>query len=227
MAQRLGLPSERVQVVPNGINLGGFVAASAPPQPPVLGYFARMCREKGLDTLVEAYRIVRRRDRVRGLRLCVGGGCGPADEPFVQELRERLRADGLLDAVEFHPNVDRAAKLALLSSFSVFSVPALYGEAFGLYVLEALAAGVPVVQPRHAGFPELIEATGGGMLCAPGDAAALAGALEELLLDPPRRAALGAGGRQAVERHFSIGRMAGEIVNLYQQASLRPALAAR
>jgi glycosyltransferase involved in cell wall biosynthesis len=70
--------------------------------------------------------------------------------------------------VEFCPNLDRPAKLAFLHSLTVFSVPALYGEAFGLYVIEALAAGVPVVQPRTAAFPELLEATGGGLLCDPG-----------------------------------------------------------
>ena len=69
-------------------------------------------------------------------------------------------------------------------------MPARYGEAFGLYVIEAMAAGVPVVQPRVAAFPELIEATGGGVLCAADDAQSLAEAIEELLLDPRSGAAL-------------------------------------
>ena len=128
-----------------------------------------MCPEKGLDTLVEAYILLRRRGRVGQLKLRVGGSCGPADTAFVESLRERLRAGGLLADAEFRPNLDRAGKLEFLRSLSVFSVPALYGEAFGLYVIEALAAGVPVVQPRAAAFPELLEATGGGVLCATGD----------------------------------------------------------
>ena len=218
MRERLGLSAERVRVVYNGINLDGYGAeaqneapqpANAPRRsPPALGFFARMCREKGLDTVVEAYILLRQRGRVGNFRLKAGGSCGPADEPFVRALRERLRASGLLGEVEFHPNLDRTGKLEFLRSLSVFSVPARYGEAFGLYVIEALAAGVPVVQPRVAAYPELIEATGGGVLCAADDAPALAEALEGLLLEPARARALGEAGRRAVFEKFSAEAMA-------------------
>jgi len=221
MRERLGLPADRVRVVHNGINLEGYEAEvqslkfkvqSA--DVPVLGFFARMCREKGLDTLVEAYILLRQRGRVGQLKLRVGGSCGPADRAFVDSLRERLRAGGLLDDVEFHPNASHASKVAMLRSLSVFSVPALYGEAFGLYVIEALAAGVPVVQPRVAAFPELVEATGGGVLCAAGDARALVEAIEELLLDPARARALGEAGRRAVLERFSAEAMARETLRV-------------
>jgi glycosyltransferase involved in cell wall biosynthesis len=220
MRERLGLPAARVRVVHNGINLDGYGAvgeqhASGSPPPLVLGFFARMCREKGLDTLVEAFILLRQRGRVGSLKLCVGGSCGPADREFVNSLCERLQASGLLGDVEFLPNLDRARKVAMLRSLSVFSVPALYGEAFGLYVIEALAAGVPVVQPWTAAFPELIEATGGGVLCAAGDAPALAEALEELLLDPARTRALGLAGQRAVSERFSAEAMARATLALY------------
>ena len=222
MRERLGLPADRVRVVHNGINLDGYAVggpeAKAEGQGkgvPTLGFFARLCPEKGLDTLVEAFIVLRQRGRVGQLKLRVGGSCGPADGAFVDSLRARLQASGLLGEVEFHPNLDRAAKLAMLRSLSVFSVPALYGEAFGLYVIEALAAGVPVVQPRVAAFPELVEATGGGVLCAAGDARALADAVEELLLDPARARALGETGRRAVFERFSAEAMARETLRVY------------
>ena len=218
MRKRLGLLTDRVRVVHNGINLEGYEVASeqgTPPSPPALGFFARMCREKGLDTLVEAYILLRQRGRVGNLKLRVGGSCGPADAAFVDSLRQRLQASGLLGDVEFHPNLARARKLAMLRSLAVFSVPALYGEAFGLYVIEALAAGVPVVQPRTAAFPELLEATGGGVLCAAGDAQALAEAIEELLLNPARARALGEAGRRAVTERFSAEAMARAMVEAY------------
>lgn len=219
MRGRLALPAERVRVVHNGINLDGYAPAANPPNPPVLGYFARMCGEKGLDRLIEAFIILKQRDRVKNLKLRVGGGCGPADEPFVNSLRERLRAHGALGATEFCPNLDRAAKQEFLRSLTVFSVPALYGEAFGLYVIEALASGVPVVQPRHAAFPELIEATGGGVLCEPDDAQALADALEPLLLNPARARALGQTGRKAVLEKFSVETMTRETLRAYEEAA--------
>jgi len=217
MSHRLGLPTDRVQVVCNGINLAGYAPADTPPSPPVLGYFARMCPDKGLDTLVEAYLILRQRDRVKELKLRVGGGCGPSDEPFVNTLRERLRAHGRLGDVEFCPNLDRSAKQAFFRSLSVFSVPALYGEAFGLYLLEAWASGVPVAQPRHGAFPELIETTGGGVLCEPGAPAALAEAIEQLLMNPTVARTLGDAGRKAALERFSAERSAEEILRVFHE----------
>jgi len=217
MAVRLNLPEDRVRVVPNGIQVEGYQPASLPPDPPVLGYFARMCREKGLDVLVEAYILLRQRNRVENLKLRVGGSCGPAEEPLVNALREELKANGVLGDVEFCPNLDRAGKEAFYQSLSVFSVPATYGEAFGLYVLEALASGVPVVQPRHAAFPELIEATGGGMLCEPGDPESLADATEKLLSNPIISGNMAADGRKAVLEKYSAARMAQNLLDVLNQ----------
>lgn len=215
MTRRLGLDAARLRVVPNGINLDGYTPSLDPPDPPVLGYFARMCAEKGLGTLVQAYLCLHRRKPGQRLKLRIGGGCGPSDEPYVAQWRRQLQAAGLLEQVEFLPNVDRAGKLAFYRSLSVFSVPATYGEAFGLYVLEALAAGVPVVQPRHGAFPELIEATGGGLLCEPNNPEALAETIDRLLADPAQARALGQAGRKAVLERFSIQHMARSYLDLF------------
>lgn len=220
MARRLGLRAEQLRVVPNGINLSGY-EPSVPPSTPVLGYFARMCREKGLDTLVDAYVLLRQRRANAKLRLHIGGGCGPGDEPFVDEQRRKLGAAGLIADVQFFPNVDHAGKISFFRGLTVFSTPALYGEAFGLYVIEALAAGIPVVQPRHAAFPELIEATGGGLLCNPADPVALADALESLIEAPGRARALGEAGRTAVLREFSIETAATKTHSAFEFAARR------
>lgn len=213
MSNRLSLPADKIKVVFNGINLEGYSPASAPPNPPVIGYFARMCREKGLDTLVEAYLLLRKRDRIKNVRLHIGGGCGPADEPFVAEMRKRLAAEDVLQDVQFFPNLERGPKQEFLRNLSVFSVPALYGEAFGLYIIEALASGVPVVQPEVAAFSELIAATGGGRLCTPGAAGALAEVLEQVLADPKLAQTLGQKGRQAVLERFTSEHMARQIIS--------------
>ncbi len=224
MQERLNLESGRVEVVHNGINLEGYEAApqrraaNAADRMPVLGYFTRMCPEKGLDLLVQAYMGLRQRGCA--LRLRIGGSCGPADEPFVAGLRRQLEAAGILGEVEFHPNLDRAAKLKFLAGLSLFSVPARYGEAFGLYVIEALAAGVPVVQPRTAAFTELVELTGGGLLCTPEDAKSLADGLEALLHEPNRARALGEAGRAAVFERFSSTAMARSMLGTF--ARCRP-----
>ncbi len=234
MENRLRLPHGKVRVIPDGIRLEGYlgtqtadgrrqteggtaVTQSQTPSPisgprsPTVGYFARMCPEKGLHVLVEAFVELRRRGRVPEARLKVGGGCGPSDEAYVAELKSRLAQEGLAESVSFHPNLDREQKIAFLRSLDVFSVPATYPEAFGMYLVEALAAGVPVVQPRFASFPEFVETTGGGVLYDPADKYGLADALERLLLNPGEISRLGATGQRAAHESFSAARMAQEV----------------
>ena len=168
------------------------------------------------DTLVEAFIHLKNRGNVPRLKLHIGGGCGPGDELFVKSLRKRLAEAGFIGETMFAPNLSRVEKIAFLESLTVFSVPARYGEAYGLYVIEAMAAAVPVVQPRTASFPELVEATGGGVLCEPGDAKSLADAIEALLLDSAKARTLGAAGRKAVSERFSVAAMAERMLEVFQ-----------
>jgi glycosyltransferase involved in cell wall biosynthesis len=170
-----------------------------------------MCPDKGLHTLVDAFLLVRERGRVPGVRLRAAGVVLNEDKDYLREQEAKIRAAGATGDVELLANVPRDEKIRHLQGLTVMSVPATYGESFGLYVLEALACGVPVVQPRHAAFPELIEATGGGLLCEPDDAKSLADSLEELLLDPARARALGDTGRRAVLENFTAERMARDV----------------
>ncbi len=227
MTRRLRIDPSQVKVIYNGINLEGYAPSKAPPAPPVLGFFARMCREKGLDTLVKAFIRLKERDRVKGLRLRVGGGLSPVDEAsLVNGLRKELESRRLSQDVDFCPNLTREQKLEFYRSLAVLSVPALYGEAFGLYLVEAWASGLPVVQPRHAAFPELIDLTGAGVLYAPGDDSELAAQLEALLLDRERTRALGQSGLRAAAEHFSIDRMAANLVHAFAGLPVRSALPA-
>jgi glycosyltransferase involved in cell wall biosynthesis len=208
MERRLGLGAGKIEVIPNGMALEGYEPAPEPPGEPVVGYLARFIRGKGLGTLVDAFIEIHRRGRVPGVRLRCAGTMIPEDAPYLEEQKARLRQAGLLEFAEFLPNISREEKIGFLKSLSVLSVPASYGEAFGLYLLEAMACGVPVVQPRVAAFPEILEATGGGVLVDDNSVAALANGLEELLLDVPKRLSLGAAAHRAVHGDYSMERMA-------------------
>jgi glycosyltransferase involved in cell wall biosynthesis len=222
MARRLSLPMERMAVVFNGINLDGYLVESPTTNldAPVLGYFARMCEEKGLHLLVEAFINLKSRASMKHLKLKVGGGCGPSDQKYVNGLRSRLRSEGLLEDVSFHPNLDRAAKQEFLKSLTVFSVPALYGEAFGLYLAEAMACGIPVVQPRHAAFPEIIEASGAGLIAEP-NSVALADAIETLLESESQFRELQSNAILAAKEKFNVQTMARSMVKAFEQANHR------
>ena len=214
MRRRLEIPESKMRVIHNGIELAGYAPAPKPPAVPTVGYFARIGPEKGLRTLANAYELLATRGNIKDVRLRVGGGLSPSDEVFVTELKAKFQAAKIGDRVDFVPNVSREDKVKFFQSLSVMSVPATYGESFGLYVIEAMACGIPVVQPEHAAFPELIAATGGGILCKPDDAADLAAKLEELLRDEPRRAALGKAGFKSTIERFNIGRVADDVVRV-------------
>jgi len=217
MQERLGLHRDRLRIVHTGISLDGYEPAAAAPEIPTIGFLSRMCPDRGLDTLVDAFIILRKREELKEARLRVTGGRRADDEAFLGKMRRRLASNGLIDDVEFLPDFDRRSKLAFLQTLSVLSVPEKQPVAYGLYMLEALAAGVPVVEPSSGVFPELLEMTGGGVLCEPNNPEALAAALGPLLLDPDFAGQLGKEGRDAVTEKFDIEQTAGAMVRIYDE----------
>jgi glycosyltransferase involved in cell wall biosynthesis len=219
MAGYFAVPRERIHVVHPGLNLKGHGTAVEPrnQRPLTIGYLARICREKGLHVLVDAFRLLRQMPDMSACRLRVSGWLGDNERPYLHELRHRLEQAGMGSDFEYVETPDHASKVRFLESLDVFSVPTTYKEPKGLYLLEALANGVPVVQPRHGSFPELIEATGGGLLVRPDDPEDLARVLRELLLDHERRMALGRKGRESVHARFTAAIMAGATVKTYEK----------
>ena len=208
MSKRLAVPMERIAVIPNGIDVNSFAEAAPDLNLPVIGYLARMIPGKGLTTLVDAFTEMVRRNNVPRLRLKIGGAKTPADEKYVAGLEKKLAEAGCAERVSWHPNMSFDEKRRFFRDVTVFSVPATYGEAFGLYLVEAMACGIPVVQPRSGAFEEIIESTGGGVLCAPDDPASLVEGLEALLLDPARREAIGKKAMASARASFTSAAMA-------------------
>jgi len=217
MTQRMRIDPAKMHVVHNGIDTSDMFPAPAPPAVPTIGYLARMSHGKGLSTLIDAFTLLKRDSLTANVKLRVGGAMTPGDKPYIKGLRAQLAEEGLLDDVTFEPNLTRERKIELLRSISVFSVPATYGESFGLYVVEAWACGVPVVQPDCAAFGELLAVGGGGILCEANDAASLAAGLKQLLGDPHEARRLGERGRQAVEQRFTADVMAAGVANVFER----------
>ena len=220
MIRRLGLPAERFHVIHNAIDPADLAPATAPPARRAVGFMSQMTASKGLDTLVEAFVLLRRRGQFDDVRLLIFGGATDADGPLIRQVRNRLGQAGLAGAAEFadfEKNSRPDRKLEFIQSCSVMSVPTRQAEAFGFFVLEALACAVPVVLPAHGAFPELIAATGGGLLHEPNNPAALADTLAELLSDRARAALLGQAGRKAVLENFSADAMARQVEALCSQ----------
>ena len=219
MARYLGIAKDRIRVVELGLNLLGYGVEGRTTSGEVftVGYLARICPEKGLHLLVEAFYRLSRRLGKGALKLKIAGYLGEGDRSYFEGLMGRIDAWGLMTEVEYLGAVDRKGKIDFLNGLHILSVPTVYEEPKGLFVLEALANGVPVVQPRHGAFPELIEATGGGILVQPGSAEAVAAAIDELMKDAGLRERLGRRGKEVVHRKFGDEVMAAATVEWYRE----------
>jgi len=219
MSRYLDLPRERIEVVYPGLSLSGFPSERPrrSDETVTIGYLARICPEKGLHLLVEAFGLLHGRPDLPPLRLRAAGYCGERDRPYLREIQKRIEQQGWSEQFDYAGELSHREKLEFLGGLDIFSVPTTYREPKGLYLLEAWACGLPAVQPAHGSFPELIERTGGGLLVEPSNAAALADGLERLIRDSQQRARLGAAGRETVRGHFHARRMAEETLAVLQR----------
>lgn len=220
MAELLHIPREKIKVMPLGLNLKDY-ACCQPPQhwprhePLTIGYFARIAPEKGLHLLADAYIQLRQRDGFPAARLEAAGYLAPEHHGYLRAIEAKLQAAGYGAEFRYHGTLEREDKLRFLQSIDVFSMPTTFDESKGLPVLEAFANGIPVVQPRRGSFVEMIETTGGGLLCEPDNAASLADQLHELWRNPEQARDLARRGFAGVREHYSVERMAERAVSVY------------
>lgn len=222
MSTLLDIPPERVLVVPLGINLSGYEPRRGEDDVFRVGYFARIAPEKGLHLLAAAYQQLRLRTAGTRVRLDVAGYLGRAYEGYLEEVRQTLGRAGLGDEFTYRGELDRQGKVSFLRTLDVLSVPATYDEPKGVFLLEAMASSVPVVQPRRGAFTEIVEKTGGGLLVAPDNPEALADGLYTLWQDRVQGRRLGDRGARGVREHYSIARSTDRLVEVYKQLLSSP-----
>jgi glycosyltransferase involved in cell wall biosynthesis len=216
MGELLEIPDDRIDVVPLGIRLDGYLRREVEDGVFTVGYFARVAPEKGLHVLADAYIRFRRRAGTMPARLEAAGYLGRAHEPYLRDVVRTLEQAGLGAEFHYRGSVDRSGKLAFLRGLDVLSVPATYDEPKGMFLLEAMASGVPVVQPRRGGFTEIVEKTGGGVLVNPDDPEGLAEVLLKFSSDRPAVRALSAGAFEGVRAHYTIEQSANRLLDVYR-----------
>lgn len=214
MQPRLNIPAQRLHVVYAGVAVETYVPAD-PPNLPAVGFLSRMYARKGLDLLAEAFATLKQNPQFASLRLRVAGGKTSADNAFLRQVLSGLESRGLAESVDLLPNLAFHQRVEFLQSLSVLCVPERVGEASGRYIMEALACGVPVVQPANGVSVELLEATGGGAIC-PADSPSLASALANMLADPAHARRLGLAGRAAVAEKFTVRHAASALVSVFK-----------
>jgi len=218
MREYLRIPAEKIRVGTLGVNVADLAMTTRTRRDPfTIGYFARVAPEKGLHNLADAYRLLRLEKGLPPSRLLVAGYLAPENKPYLERIAEGLSRAGLGDEFVYRGAVDRARKVRFFHEIDVLSVPSPYHEPKGLYLLEAMACGVPVAQPNHGAFPEIIERTGGGVLARSDSGADVADAIYELWKDPARAAELGRRGADGVRRHYTVTHMAENVLAIYKE----------
>jgi glycosyltransferase involved in cell wall biosynthesis len=208
MTELFAIPARQMSVVPLGIDTTGYAMAASQPEVFTIGYFARIAPEKGLNVLAQAYVHFKRLIGGAPSRLRAAGYRAPGPSPYLDLVRKTLGDAGLAGEFDDAGELDRAGKIAFLRTLDVLSVPATYDEPKGLFLLEAMAAGVPVVQPKRGAFTEVVERTGGGVLTGVNDPRSLADGLHTLWKDPALRASLGARAFAGVREHYTLAQSA-------------------
>jgi glycosyltransferase involved in cell wall biosynthesis len=212
----LGIPREKIRVVPLGINPNGFEMRTANGNGPfTIGFLGRVAPEKGLHVLAEAYRLMRKSGDLPEGRLEVAGYMAADCKPYLEKIQEHLKDAGLDHEFRYHGVIDRAAKIAFLRGLDVMSLPATYDEPKGVSLLESMACGVPLVQPRRGAFTEIVEITGGGLLVEPDNPQSLADGILKIARDRKLAGELSANGFKGVREHYTAAHMADKVLDAY------------
>jgi glycosyltransferase involved in cell wall biosynthesis len=240
MAAYFGIPPARIRTAPLGINTHDFDralglraqevsrrgrtaagaggGAGSTSRPFTIGFLARLVPEKGLDRLIDAYRLLRHDRGMPAVRLEIAGALPVEHRDWFAQIERRLHEWGYAGDYRYHGAVSRTAKVAFYAQLDAFSMPAAAREPKGLSVLEAMASGVPVVQPRRGASIEAIESTGGGLLVGPDNADCIAEGLWQLWQDADLRERCGDDGADEVRERFTAAQMADRLVQVFDSA---------
>jgi glycosyltransferase involved in cell wall biosynthesis len=218
ISKYLDIPRERISVARLGVPFDGYLPRSPDPSCFTVGYFARIAPEKGLHLLADAYILLRRQMGNAPARLEVAGYMGQAQRRYLEQVERVLTDAGLGGELTYRGEVDRAGKIDFLRRLDVLSVPATYDEPKGMFLLEAMACGVPVVEPRRGAFTEIVDRTGGGLLVAPDNPEALAAGVLQLFRDRALGDRLGAAAFDGVRQHHTIAESARQTLAAYDLA---------
>lgn len=220
-ADYFGIPLDRIRVAPLGVSVDDLAPGGRtrlPSDPFVVGYMARVAPEKGLHLLADAYRVLRQERGLPAARLEVAGYLAAEFRPYLREIEQKLRDWGLANEFNYRGTVDRLGKIDFLHSVDALCVPSTYVEPKGLYALEAMACGVPIVAPNHGALRELLTKTGGGLLVRPNDPASFADGLMALRQHPGQAKEMGLRGAAGVREHYTVQHMATRVSEIYAEA---------
>ncbi len=217
MQEKMKIPPEKIEKLYLGVDPNSYQGAHTHVRERNIGFLSRMNYDNGLDILVDAFIILKKQNGFEDVKLIMTGGATGDDAKFLKGLKKKLKGGKLYQDIDFCEDFVCDDRAMFFKRISVLSVPVRLGEAFGLYLLESMASGVPVVQPALGAFPEIIEVSGGGITYKPNTPEKLAEALAGILNDKDLLVARSQNGYRGVLEHFDINNQAEKLVNLYEK----------
>ncbi|HAH24170.1 MAG TPA: hypothetical protein DCL77_10510 [Prolixibacteraceae bacterium] len=214
--KRMVIPANKMETVYLGVDTADYSPKLVTKKEPVIGYLSRMCEENGLAVLVDAYILLRKDPKFASVKLKITGGKTGDDLHFIKEQKNKISKAGLEKDVFWVEEFEGEERQKFFDSVRLISVPVLIGEAFGLYQLEAIASGIPMVQPALGAFPEVIQACGGGIIYSSNEPRQLADALASLIFNDEKLQELSLAGLVGVKEHFDIHAQAKKMVAVYE-----------
>jgi glycosyltransferase involved in cell wall biosynthesis len=214
---KTGVPPDAVSIVPLGLDPGSLISIQKKNTVPSLGYFCRINSHNGFDKIVDAFIEIRKSGLIPDLMLHVSGGYTGDDKPFIQKQIAKLKRNGLIDSVKIYSEFQGDSKDDFFSNVDIVSVPVRKYDGYGLHLLEANAAGIPLVEPATGAYPEIIAITGGGITYEPDTIPALAEAIVKLFGDRKLIQDLGIRGKENVTRELSLEKMSKGLSAVYKK----------
>lgn len=216
MKQKMNLPDEKVRVIHLGVDVNDYKYISPKEKERNVGYISRMCHKDGFDIVVDAFIELKKKPGFDDVKLIATGGSTGDDAKFLKEQKQKLKENNLLGKFEIHPDFEGKEVNDFFKKVVIVSVPVRIGEAFGMYLLESMSSGVPVVQPALGAFPEIIEKSGGGVTYSPNTPKNLSETWADLLSNPEKLEKLSRDGYEGTKKYFNIHNHAAEIIGLYE-----------
>tara|TARA_R110001583_G_scaffold21807_1_gene82458 strand:+ start:3971 stop:5266 length:1296 start_codon:yes stop_codon:yes gene_type:complete len=213
--EKMNLPPNKVFTNHLGVDPDEYTYASSSKKVRNIGYISRMCAANGFDIIVDAYILLKKDSAFEDVKLILTGGSTGDDKPIIKQVKQKLKAEGLTNQVEFHEDFDGEGRHDFFAKVKMISVPVRNGEAFGLYLLESMASGVPVVQPKLGAFPEIVEKSNGGIIYENNSPEELAITLQDLLNKEDKLQELSLNARKGVEKAFNIYDQADKLISIY------------
>jgi len=217
MKESMKIPVEKLTSIHIGVDPADYFPHPIENKKRTIGYVSRMCHENGLDILVDAFIGLKKRTGFEDVTLMITGGSTGVDTKYLNELKALIKKNNLTDQVHFHEDFSAEGLKNFYEQVMVLSVPVRNGEAFGIYLLESMASGVPVIQPALGAFPEIINLSGGGIVYQPNEPSSLTQALADTLSNPALLSKLSLAAIKGVETSFDIIKQSMKMVKYYEQ----------